>query len=101
MAKSTFAYVTYIGTTPENLWSALTAAEFMKQYWFGVCCKSQWRAGSSWKMVYPDGRITDDGEIAEAEAPLRTSMLSMSLGLMSATIVVVWVAALYIQSCLP
>jgi hypothetical protein len=32
MAKSTFAYVTYIRTTQEKLWSALTDdLEFMKQ----------------------------------------------------------------------
>jgi uncharacterized protein YndB with AHSA1/START domain len=63
-------YVTYIRTTPEKLWSALTDAEFMKQYWFGVHCESQWKAGSPWKMVYGDGRITDAGEIVEAK-PLR------------------------------
>jgi len=58
MAKSTFVYVTYIRTTPEKLWSALTEdVEFMKQYWFGVHRESQWTAGSSWKMVHPDGRI--------------------------------------------
>jgi uncharacterized protein YndB with AHSA1/START domain len=71
MAKSTFVYVTYIRTTPEKLWSALTDVEFMKQYWFGVQCKSQWTAGSSWKLVYPDGRNTDAGEIAEAVPPRR------------------------------
>jgi uncharacterized protein YndB with AHSA1/START domain len=71
MAKSTFFYVTYIRTTPEKLWSALTNGEFMKQYWFGVQCKSQWTAGSSWKLVYPDGRNTDSGEIVEAEPPRR------------------------------
>jgi len=32
MARSTFVYVTYIRTTPEKLWSALTDdVEFMKQ----------------------------------------------------------------------
>ena len=37
MARSTFVYVTYIRTTPERLWSALTDdTKFMKQYWFGV-----------------------------------------------------------------
>ena len=56
MAKSTFVYVTYIRTTPEKLWSELIDVECMKQYWFGVHCESQWTAGSSWKMVYPDGR---------------------------------------------
>ena len=61
--------MTYIRATPEKLWSALTDVEFMKQYWFGVHCESQWTAGSSWKLVYPDGRITDAGEIVEAEPP--------------------------------
>src|ERR1700758_293968 len=72
MAKSTFVYVTYIRTTPEKLWSALTDdTEFMKQYWFGVHCESAWTAGSSWKMLHPDGRILDAGEIVEAEPPKR------------------------------
>lgn len=70
MAKSTFVYVTYIRTTPEKLWSALTDVEFMKQYWFGMHCESQWTPGSPWKMVSSDGSITDAGEIVEAE-PLR------------------------------
>ena len=71
MARSTFVYVTYIRTTPKKLWSALTDAEFMKQYWFGNHCESEWTVGSSWKNVYPDGRVTDAGEIVEAEPPRR------------------------------
>jgi len=43
----------------------------MKQYWFGVHCESQWTSGSSWKMVHPDGRIVDAGEIVAAEPPRR------------------------------
>lgn len=69
MTKSTFVYVTYIRTTPEKLWSALTDVEFMKQYWFGCHCESQWSPGSSWKLVSSDGQILDDGEIVEAEPP--------------------------------
>ena len=71
MAESTFVYVSYIRTTPEKLWSALTGAEFQKQYWFGCHCESKWTTGSPWKLVYPDGRIADTGEIAEAQPPRR------------------------------
>jgi len=72
MARSTFVYVTYIRTTPERLWSALTDdAQFMKQYWFGVHCESRWTAGSSWKMLYADGTVVDSGEIVESEPPRR------------------------------
>jgi len=71
MARSTFVYVSYIRTTPQKLWSALTDVQFMKQYWFGMHCESQWTAGSAWKMVSSDGGITDAGEIVEAEPPRR------------------------------
>lgn len=72
MARSTFVYVTYIRTTPQKLWSALTDdVEFMKQYWFGMHCESEWTAGSSWKLISGDGEIFDAGEIVEAEPPRR------------------------------
>jgi uncharacterized protein YndB with AHSA1/START domain len=71
MARSTFVYVSYIRTSPEKLWSALTDAEFMKQYWFGVHGESQWTAGSPWKSVSPHGQVLDAGEIVEAEPPRR------------------------------
>ena len=72
MARSTFVYVTYIRTTPEKLWSALTTdVEFMKQYWFGVHCQSEWRPGASWQMIGADGTVWDSGEIIEAQPPRR------------------------------
>ena len=71
MPKSTFVYVTYIRTTQEKLWSALTDPEFMQQYWFGMHCESAFTTGSSWKLVSPDGDIYDDGEIVEADPPRR------------------------------
>lgn len=71
MARSTFVYVTYIRTTPQKLWSALTDAEFMKQYWFGNHCESAWTAGAPWKMVSADGMVLDAGEILEADPPRR------------------------------
>jgi uncharacterized protein YndB with AHSA1/START domain len=66
MKKSQFVYVTYIRTTPEKLWAALTGPEFMKQYWFGMHCESQWTPGSPWKLVDDDGQVWDAGSIVEA-----------------------------------
>jgi len=71
MARSTFVYVTYIRTTPEKLWSALTDAEFIRRYWFGMQCESQWTTGSSWRLVSGDGQVMDAGEIVAAEPPRR------------------------------
>jgi uncharacterized protein YndB with AHSA1/START domain len=71
MGRSTFVYVTYIRTTPDRLWLALTDVEFMKQYWFGMHCESDWTVGSSWRMVSSDNRVFDAGEIVEAEPTRR------------------------------
>ena len=70
-AATTFVYVTFIRTTPERLWSALTSPDFTRQYWFGVHYQTDWTVGSSWRLVYPDGRVTDAGEIVEADPPRR------------------------------
>jgi uncharacterized protein YndB with AHSA1/START domain len=71
MARSTFVYVSYIRTTPQKLWSALTDAEFMKQYWFGMRGESEWTAGSSWELVSGEGKVFDSGGIVEADPPRR------------------------------
>jgi uncharacterized protein YndB with AHSA1/START domain len=72
MARSTFVYVSYIRTSPEKLWSALTTdTAFMKQYWFGCSAESRWTRGSPWKMTWPDGTVADSGEILEAQPPKR------------------------------
>ncbi len=74
MAKSKFVYVSYIRTTPEKLWSALTDAEFTKQYWFGMRCESEWKKGSPWRLVSSSGEVFDAGEVVEAEPPRRLVM---------------------------
>jgi uncharacterized protein YndB with AHSA1/START domain len=71
IVESSFVYVTFIRTTPERLWSALTDPDFMKEYWFGTHLKTDWKPGTRWEMVQPDGRITDGGEILEFDPPKR------------------------------
>lgn len=71
MAGDKFVYVTFIRTTPEALWEALTGPEFTRKYWFGVVMDSEWKAGAPWKMQYADGTITDAGEILECDRPRR------------------------------
>ena len=64
MSGSKFVYVTYIRTTPEKLWHALTTSEIIQQYRFGMSVESEWKAGSTWRM-YADGSLMDSGEILE------------------------------------
>lgn len=69
--QSQFVYVTFIRTTPQRLWSALTTADFMREYWFGVAIETTWKVGAPWTMMYPDGKITDTGEVVEFHPPKR------------------------------
>lgn len=71
MPRATFAYTSYIRATPGQLWAALTDAEFMQRYWFGMRCESRWTAGSSWTMFSADGGIMDAGAIVAADPPRR------------------------------
>lgn len=71
MARSTFVYVTFIRSSPDRLWSALISPEFTTQYWFGMRAESEWKAGSPWRLVFPDGRVADSGEVVEIDAPKR------------------------------
>jgi uncharacterized protein YndB with AHSA1/START domain len=71
MPDSTFVYVTFIRTSTDELWTALTNPEFTKKYWFGVHQQTDWKAGSSWKLVFADGRVADSGEIVEIDPPRR------------------------------
>ena len=66
-----FVYVTYINTTREKLWDALTQPEFQRVYWFGTVLESSWKQGAPWKMVSASGTVSDTGEILEAERPSR------------------------------
>ena len=68
MSKPEFVYVTYIETTPEKLWEALTNSEFSKRYWFGTEVRSDWKVGSPFALV-TDGKTSDTGEILEADPP--------------------------------
>ena len=71
---SRFVYVTYIRTTPERLWSALTSTEFARQYWLGIVLTADWKLGGSWQLAFPDGRVADTGEILEFEPARRLAI---------------------------
>lgn len=71
-SRSVYVYVSYIRTTPEDLWRALTDPAFTQQYWFGMRAESAFQTGSSWKLVASsDGAVWDSGEIIEAKPPRR------------------------------
>jgi DNA-binding transcriptional ArsR family regulator/uncharacterized protein YndB with AHSA1/START domain len=54
MPQKEFVYVTYIKTTPEKLWQALTDPAFTSRYW-GVSFETDWLAGSP--MTWEEGGV--------------------------------------------
>ncbi|HEU0223678.1 MAG TPA: SRPBCC family protein [Paracoccaceae bacterium] len=71
MPQSRFVYVTYIRTGAEKLWQALTDPGFTRLYWAETWQESDWRPGAAWRLMIPDGRVGDSGEILEIEPPRR------------------------------
>jgi uncharacterized protein YndB with AHSA1/START domain len=67
MTKPDYIYTTYIKTTPEKLWTAITTPEFTRQYW-GKENVSDWKKGSKWEMVGTDADCTVSviGEVVES-----------------------------------
>lgn len=72
MPKPDFVYVTYIRTTPDKLWEALTSSDFSRRYWFGTEFRSDFKVGSPFALVM-GGKVSDTGEILEADRPRRLS----------------------------
>ncbi len=74
MSRPEFVYVTYIATTPERLWQALTGGEFTKKYWFNRRIESSWQPGSPVRFYDGDtDTVTDDGVVLAADRPRRLS----------------------------
>jgi uncharacterized protein YndB with AHSA1/START domain len=71
MSGDRFGYVTYIRTTSDRLWEALTQPEFTRKYWFGCWQDCAWTVGSPWRLMFADGRLGDAGEVLEIEPPKR------------------------------
>jgi uncharacterized protein YndB with AHSA1/START domain len=67
--KPVFVYVTYIESTLEKVWQALTDGDFTQQYWGGLRISSDWQVGSQVQHVRPGGGIGWLGEVLRCEPP--------------------------------
>ena len=66
MSKPDFVYETWIRTTPERLWEALTSSAFTCRYFHAMAIESDWAPGSPVVFRYEDGRPGVEGEVLEA-----------------------------------
>jgi uncharacterized protein YndB with AHSA1/START domain/DNA-binding transcriptional ArsR family regulator len=72
--KPAYVYTTYIDSTPEKVWQALTDPDLTADYW-GHRNESDWRVGSTWRHVRTDGSGDDGGgEVLISDPPRRLSM---------------------------
>src|SRR5664279_4368223 len=70
MSKPEFVYTTYIETSSEKLWHALTDGDFTERYWFGHRVTSDWQVGSSYKFVAADMHSIE-GKVLISDPPKR------------------------------
>ena len=49
----------------------LPRPEFTRKFWVETWQESEWKPGASWKIMIPDGRVADSGEIIEIDPPRR------------------------------
>ncbi|HEX4817358.1 MAG TPA: metalloregulator ArsR/SmtB family transcription factor [Nonomuraea sp.] len=71
VAEHDFVYTTYIKTTPELLWQALTEPAFTRRFW-GVALESDWKPGSAVTWKIGDVTIEDPEQVVlESEPPRR------------------------------
>ena len=69
MNNPEFVYTTYIKSTPEKVWAAITNPEFARQYWIHINV-SDWKKGSKWQHVSEkDNSILITGEVLESVSP--------------------------------
>jgi uncharacterized protein YndB with AHSA1/START domain len=70
MSKPEFVYTTYIETTAEKLWHALTDSDFHARYWFGHHATSDWKVGSTYSFA-KQGKPSVEGKVLESDPPRR------------------------------
>jgi len=73
MSNPEFVYTTYIKSTPEKVWDAITNPEFARQYWGGHANFSDWKKGSKWqhKDTNNANEVRVGGEVLESAPPKR------------------------------
>jgi len=67
-------YVTYIASTPERVWAALTSPEFTRQYFFGCSVELEPKVGGAFVLRMPDGAVNARGRVMAWDPPRKLSV---------------------------
>jgi uncharacterized protein YndB with AHSA1/START domain len=73
--KTSFLYVTYLHSTPDKVFEAITKPDLARRYW-GHENVSDWQPGSRWEHIRANDQRTVElvGKVIEASPPKRLVM---------------------------
>jgi uncharacterized protein YndB with AHSA1/START domain len=71
MSRPKFVYVTYIASTAEQVWQALTDPAITERYWYGFRVAASGRAGEHMTAIDPDGKEVHRDVILVSDPPRR------------------------------
>jgi uncharacterized protein YndB with AHSA1/START domain len=72
--KPAIVYTIYIAATPEQVWQALTTAEFSKKYFSGFAIETELKVGGAFIARAPDGSVHIGGEVIECDPPKKLTV---------------------------
>jgi uncharacterized protein YndB with AHSA1/START domain/DNA-binding transcriptional ArsR family regulator len=70
LSKPGFVYTTYINTSAERLWKALTDPTWTRRYW-GLAFDSDWKAGSTYTLEQGGVTVADPAQLVLESEPFR------------------------------
>jgi uncharacterized protein YndB with AHSA1/START domain len=72
-ATGKFVYVTFIASTPEKVFEAITRPDIARRYWAHGNV-SDWKPGSRWEHVSGEGETKVAGNVIQCDPPHRLVM---------------------------
>jgi uncharacterized protein YndB with AHSA1/START domain len=72
--RPSLVYSIYIASTPENIWEALTSAEYSRQYFSGFGVEVADKVGGAFVLRAPEGSVHIDGEVIAYDPPRKLSV---------------------------
>jgi len=72
--KPKTVYVTYIASTPEKIWAALTEPDFTRQYFFGRTIEIEPKVDGTFILRMPDGRVDVQGRVVACDPPRKLAV---------------------------
>jgi uncharacterized protein YndB with AHSA1/START domain len=72
--KPAIVYTIYIAASPEQIWKALTTADFSRNYFSGFAIEADLKVGGAFIARAPDGSEHISGEVIECDPPKKLTV---------------------------